>query len=49
MNSTLMYYTISERALNYLSVDIKIIHVHREYIASFLLLGEDFIIFPSIF
>ena len=37
MNSTLMYYTILERALNYLSVGIKIIHIHREYIAKFLL------------
>ena len=37
MNSTLMYYTISERALNYLFVGIKIIYVHREYIANFLL------------
>ena len=35
MNSTLMYYTILERVLNYLSVGIKITHVHTQYITYF--------------
>ena len=38
-----MYYTILERVLNYLSVGMKIIHVHRRYIPNFFpLLREDF-------
>ena len=49
MNSTLMYYTILERALHYLSVGIKIIHVHREYIANFVLFRRRFYELQRIF
>ena len=49
MNSTLMYHTILERALNYLSVGIKIFHVHREYLANFLLFRWRFYELQRIF